>query len=86
MNYRQMRTDLGLIWFLATVVEQNNEVFPLERLQQISAGIREKIEENWKGWGFKRYDRFDQEISDLLAVNDYYQEIRVLLKKPPVSR
>jgi hypothetical protein len=86
MNNHQMRVDLGLIWFLAKVVEQNNESFPLERLQQISAGICENVEENWKRWGLQRHQRFDQDIADLLAVNDYDHEIRGLLKKPSVSR
>jgi predicted HicB family RNase H-like nuclease len=69
-----VRKDIGLLWYLARTIEDNNEGFPMSSLQKMAGTIAEIVKDNWDALGFKE-DGFDEDTTRLMISNEYWDEI-----------
>jgi hypothetical protein len=81
-----VRRNLLRVFLLATTIRENEEGFSLMELQQLAGFICEDIEDSWKRWGFQQQERFDQDVGDFLACDEFPHDVRQLLKRAESRR
>lgn len=75
--HEETRKSLGLVWWLAKTIADNNEGFSPDAIRAMAASAADEIERAWRGLGFAE-GRFDQDISDLAVSNDYGREVAAI--------